>query len=449
MRLQYARLKVEHGWQRQNLNEVENLYFHHSAVGRTSTNSGNTTNNANRAAASKVGHLAAPPVVTFQLGGTGVEGAETGEATESGTGIHNKEMPGVHVFSAGQETASGTTDTEQMEKTDVGCDATNDESQLDPRILMESAEWGAVERRNSGDLAQGVGMAQIQVQYAPSLTSTSPWLVGTPSAQSQTTQSPTSTVPPNSLNATNQVALHPYFASYPQTQLPYPVHTPPHSQSQPPQQTPLRLSNVPRPEVSVPPTSLPDTAAPISQNPPRSRSGSASPWQNGNHTNANPTVNTDANASTSPAATTSSNNGFGSSALTYDSFWSGFRGSTTPTAMVSLPASTSTPASTTSTPSVTGGRTRTRSTNPANSTSTRTTTTTAPAAPVAVIPPPTSTSNPFDMDLSMSMNLSNMNMNMAMAMGGMNMGMLGMGMGLGVVDDNADGGSGGSYGFGQ
>ncbi|KAF9004566.1 hypothetical protein BDQ17DRAFT_1541248 [Cyathus striatus] len=30
MRLQYARLKVEHGWQKQNLNEVENLYFHHS-----------------------------------------------------------------------------------------------------------------------------------------------------------------------------------------------------------------------------------------------------------------------------------------------------------------------------------------------------------------------------------------------------------------------------------
>ncbi|KAF9531357.1 hypothetical protein CPB83DRAFT_100616 [Crepidotus variabilis] len=30
MRLQYARLKVEHGWQKQNLNEVENLYFHNS-----------------------------------------------------------------------------------------------------------------------------------------------------------------------------------------------------------------------------------------------------------------------------------------------------------------------------------------------------------------------------------------------------------------------------------
>ncbi|KAI0267385.1 hypothetical protein BC834DRAFT_75532 [Gloeopeniophorella convolvens] len=32
MRLQYARLKVEHGWQRQSLNEVENLYFHHSTL---------------------------------------------------------------------------------------------------------------------------------------------------------------------------------------------------------------------------------------------------------------------------------------------------------------------------------------------------------------------------------------------------------------------------------
>jgi len=30
MRLQYARLKVDHGWQKQSLNEVENLYFHHS-----------------------------------------------------------------------------------------------------------------------------------------------------------------------------------------------------------------------------------------------------------------------------------------------------------------------------------------------------------------------------------------------------------------------------------
>ncbi|KAH9167056.1 hypothetical protein EDB89DRAFT_1999540 [Lactarius sanguifluus] len=32
IRLQYARLKVEHGWQRQSLNEVENLYFHHSTL---------------------------------------------------------------------------------------------------------------------------------------------------------------------------------------------------------------------------------------------------------------------------------------------------------------------------------------------------------------------------------------------------------------------------------
>lgn len=32
MRLQYARLKVDHGWQKQNLNEVENLYFRHSQL---------------------------------------------------------------------------------------------------------------------------------------------------------------------------------------------------------------------------------------------------------------------------------------------------------------------------------------------------------------------------------------------------------------------------------
>ena len=29
VRLAYARLKVEHGWQRQTLTEVENLYFRH------------------------------------------------------------------------------------------------------------------------------------------------------------------------------------------------------------------------------------------------------------------------------------------------------------------------------------------------------------------------------------------------------------------------------------
>ncbi|KAF8625494.1 hypothetical protein AX15_005344 [Amanita polypyramis BW_CC] len=32
LRLQYAKLKVDHGWHRQNLNEVENLYFRHSHV---------------------------------------------------------------------------------------------------------------------------------------------------------------------------------------------------------------------------------------------------------------------------------------------------------------------------------------------------------------------------------------------------------------------------------
>ncbi|ESK91586.1 hypothetical protein Moror_2504 [Moniliophthora roreri MCA 2997] len=32
LRLQYAKLKVDHGWQKQNLNEVENLYFRHSHI---------------------------------------------------------------------------------------------------------------------------------------------------------------------------------------------------------------------------------------------------------------------------------------------------------------------------------------------------------------------------------------------------------------------------------
>ncbi|RPD58885.1 hypothetical protein L226DRAFT_471208 [Lentinus tigrinus ALCF2SS1-7] len=34
VRLQYAKLKVEHGWQRQTLNEVENLYFRHTHLTR-------------------------------------------------------------------------------------------------------------------------------------------------------------------------------------------------------------------------------------------------------------------------------------------------------------------------------------------------------------------------------------------------------------------------------
>ncbi|KAI0766895.1 hypothetical protein BD413DRAFT_430349, partial [Trametes elegans] len=34
LRLQYAKLKVEHGWQRQTLSEVENLYFRHTHLTR-------------------------------------------------------------------------------------------------------------------------------------------------------------------------------------------------------------------------------------------------------------------------------------------------------------------------------------------------------------------------------------------------------------------------------
>ncbi|KAF9224685.1 hypothetical protein BS17DRAFT_778804 [Gyrodon lividus] len=47
MRLQYAKLKVEHGWQRQNLNEVENLYFHHSHLRNIRTSALGKTQYAN------------------------------------------------------------------------------------------------------------------------------------------------------------------------------------------------------------------------------------------------------------------------------------------------------------------------------------------------------------------------------------------------------------------
>ncbi|KAI0341294.1 hypothetical protein BDW22DRAFT_1485310 [Trametopsis cervina] len=37
LRLQYAKLKVDHGWQKQTLSEVENLYFRHSHTHQSST----------------------------------------------------------------------------------------------------------------------------------------------------------------------------------------------------------------------------------------------------------------------------------------------------------------------------------------------------------------------------------------------------------------------------
>ncbi|KAJ3740152.1 hypothetical protein DFH05DRAFT_454063 [Lentinula detonsa] len=54
LRLQYAKLKVEHGWHKQNLNEVENLYFRRtnsrprqqSAYGPITQTSYSSTNNA-------------------------------------------------------------------------------------------------------------------------------------------------------------------------------------------------------------------------------------------------------------------------------------------------------------------------------------------------------------------------------------------------------------------
>ncbi|EIW58812.1 uncharacterized protein TRAVEDRAFT_29278, partial [Trametes versicolor FP-101664 SS1] len=65
LRLQYARLKVEHGWQRQSLSEVENLYFRHTHLTRPypvispgGRRNGRTLSSTAAAASSSVHHLA-------------------------------------------------------------------------------------------------------------------------------------------------------------------------------------------------------------------------------------------------------------------------------------------------------------------------------------------------------------------------------------------------------
>ncbi|OJT08601.1 hypothetical protein TRAPUB_528 [Trametes pubescens] len=65
LRLQYARLKVEHGWQKQSLSEVENLYFRHTHLTRPypvispgGRRNGRTLSSTAAAASSSAHHLA-------------------------------------------------------------------------------------------------------------------------------------------------------------------------------------------------------------------------------------------------------------------------------------------------------------------------------------------------------------------------------------------------------
>jgi len=204
---------------------------------------------------------------------------------------------------------------EQGHRTALGT-VLDDDSQLDPRILQESVVgggWLALERRASvpsfESLIPGAGSRDTLELRPASATSAS--------LSSSTSPSKKSPALPN-------------------LQQPQPTSLAPQTQPA------LRLNNLPRPEISIPDPSV--FAGP--------RSGSASPWPR--ITNINTTTNTSsANASSSSGGRAGGGNGngdnsannngnFGNSALTYDSFWSGFRGSATPTASTT-PTSTAHP----------------------------------------------------------------------------------------------------------
>ncbi|KAG8918287.1 hypothetical protein FRC02_002488, partial [Tulasnella sp. 418] len=61
LRLQYAQLKVKHGWTRQTLNEVENLYFHHYRTNDTTTST---------SAPGRPAHPKPYPTTTWRVSGT-------------------------------------------------------------------------------------------------------------------------------------------------------------------------------------------------------------------------------------------------------------------------------------------------------------------------------------------------------------------------------------------
>jgi hypothetical protein len=451
-------------------------------------------------------------------------GDSAGMDAESVQATHDKDTPAaveggnVGAGDVGQGDAMGSTEGTGMDTNISAVEEradSDDNSRLDPRILMESSMggggWGGV---GSSDVMQqsqqGLNLPQSQsfIPQSSGSNSTSPWLVSTPPppsyplqfqspASTPTTSKTPITSPPHT--TTPRLAQHPYFSSLPlpHSQVPsltYQQPQSPHSQTQSqtnlaqqqlqppqqPQQPPLRQSAQSRPEVFIQSSNLmPDTSSstfsPISQNAPRSRSGSASPWakgkkdnsNNNGNSNTNANSNVDGNGSSSSAGgsgdTNNTTSGFGSSsALTYDSFWSGFRGSMTPTAMASLPsrpsASTPTPSSTsTSNLSLellsTTAKSRTSTNANLNmgraSTTTMSVPTTVPAVPAATSAGLTpGRSSPFDMDMSMSMN---MNINMGMVDGGMNLGIMGIGMSMGVIDNIGSGGGidGRSYGFGR
>lgn len=113
MRLQYARLKVEYGWQRQNLNEVENLYFHNSHLrslrptgGATKAQIANATSSTDRGGSLPAlmavddpagAHQSSPPSVPDRTSGSSPHMPRslvvdnTGAASQPTTGIASEQ----------------------------------------------------------------------------------------------------------------------------------------------------------------------------------------------------------------------------------------------------------------------------------------------------------------------------------------------------------------------
>lgn len=183
----------------------------------------------------------------------------------------------------------------------------NDDSQLNPRILQESPVEGGYFASEQRDL----------VPLLESQLGSSPQIQELPSTPAVSTLLPSMTSPAN------------ISFQLPNLQQPQPTPLPQPQRFQPA----LRLS---RPEVSIP--DLPSLAGP--------RSESTSPWSRITNITAINSSNASASSGGRPGGGNGNgdinNSGFGNSALTYDSFWSGFRGSTTPTASTT-PTSTAHP----------------------------------------------------------------------------------------------------------
>ncbi|KAH9847604.1 hypothetical protein C2E23DRAFT_493904 [Lenzites betulinus] len=113
LRLQYAKLKVEHGWQRQSLSEVENLYFRHTHLtrpypvispggrrnGRTLSHNGALNATASHAGGSSMTSKLHPDQATSQSGPFSVSGPNSG-LRNNGSLASSCTCPRAHMYTA-------------------------------------------------------------------------------------------------------------------------------------------------------------------------------------------------------------------------------------------------------------------------------------------------------------------------------------------------------------